>query len=82
MTNGTVTTQLKNVDGNVVTVKYKNEEKRFLLTAETSIVSFEPGRRDELQQGARVVINVEDRPNGPKYASRVLVGRAGVTPAM
>jgi hypothetical protein len=82
MTNGAVATRVKSVDGSLVVVKYKNGEKRFLVTPDTSVVSFEPGSRNELQPGAKVVINVEDRPSGSRYASRILVGREGITPAM
>src|SRR5262249_26833138 len=82
MTNGAIADRIKAVEGEVVVVKYRDGEKRLLATSSTSIVSFEPGTRGELRVGANVVINIEERTGDAKYASRVLVGRDGLVPAM
>lgn len=82
MTNGTIAERVKQVEDNLLVVKYKDGEKRFVITPETSLVAFESGRQDELAVCAQVVATVEDRPDGSRYASRILVGRDGVTPAM
>lgn len=82
MTNGAIADRIKAVEGEVVVVKYRDGEKRLLATSSTSVVSFEPGTRGELWAGANVVINIEERTDGAKYASRVLVGRDGLVPAM
>lgn len=82
MTNGAIVEHVKRVEENLLVVKYRDGEKRFVVTPETSLVAFEPGQQDELTSGAKVVATVEDRPDGTKYASRILVGRDGVIPAM
>lgn len=82
MTNGAIAERVKQVEDNLLVVKYKDGEKRFVVTPETSLVAFEPGRQCELTSGAKVVATVEDRADGTKYASRILVGRDGVVPAM
>jgi hypothetical protein len=82
MTNGAIAERVKQVEDDLLVVKYKDGEKRFVVTPETSVVAFETGRQGELTSGAKVVATVEDRPDGTKYASRILVGRDGVVPAM
>lgn len=82
MTNGSLAEHVKRVEDNLLVVKYKDGEKRFVVTPETSLVAFELGQQSELTSGAKVVATVEDRSDGTKYASRILVGRDGVIPAM
>lgn len=82
MTNGAVADHVKLVKDNLLVVKYKDGEKRFVVTPETSLVAFEPGQQQELISGAKVVATVEDRQDGTKYATRILVGRDGLAPAM
>jgi hypothetical protein len=82
MTNGALAERVKLVQDDVLVVKYKDGEKRFVVTPETSLVAFEPGQQEELISGAKVVATVEDREDGTRYASRILVGRNGLAPAM
>jgi hypothetical protein len=72
MTNGALSEHVKRVEDNLLVVKYKDGEKRFVVTPETSLVAFESGQQSA--SGAKVVATVEDRPDGTKYASRILVG--------
>jgi hypothetical protein len=82
MTNGALAERVKLVRDDVLVVKFKDGEKRFVVTPETSLVAFEPGQQEELISGANVVAIVEDREDGTRYASRILVGRNGLAPAM
>jgi hypothetical protein len=82
MTNGALAERVKLVRDDVLVVKFKDGEKRFVVTPETSLVAFEPGQQEELISGAKVVATVEDREDGTRYASRILVGRNGLAPAM
>lgn len=81
MTNGTVDTSVKSVDGQVLTMKYKGEEKKFVVTPATQITTNVPGDKNELKPGANVRIsNAVKKPDGTFEAARVSVGRDGVVP--
>ncbi len=82
MTNGAVANRVKNTDGDILTVTYKDGEKKIVVTPDTAIVRFEPGSFTELIQGAKIVATVLERPDGTKEAVRINVGRDGITPAM
>lgn len=82
MTNGAVANRIKSTDGDILTVAYKDGEKKIVVTPDTAIVRFEPGSFTELIQGAKIVATVLDRPDGTKEAVRINVGRDGITPAM
>ncbi|HEY0235481.1 MAG TPA: hypothetical protein VGC86_10595 [Afipia sp.] len=82
MTNGAAAQRVKSTDGDVLTVTYKDGEKTFVITPETAVVRFEPGDVSELRPGAKIVATVQEKPDGTTDATRVLVGRDGITPAM
>lgn len=82
MTNGAVANRVKGADGDILTVTYKDGEKKIVVTPETAIARFEPGELSELSQGAKIVATVVERPDGLKDALRINVGRNGITPAM
>lgn len=82
MTNGAVANRVRSASGDVLTVTYKDGEKKITVTPETSIVRFEPGDISELSHGAKIVATVLERPDGLREAVRVNVGRDGITPAM
>jgi hypothetical protein len=64
MTKRAVADGIKSIDGDVLTVKYKDGEKRIIVTPETSIVRFEPGDRSELREGTKIVATVSQNPDG------------------
>jgi hypothetical protein len=81
MTNATVDTTVGSVDGRILMVKYKEGEKKIIVTPEASIQRYAKADADELKPGAAVVIsNVEQKPGGALEASRVNVGRSGHIP--
>lgn len=82
MTNGAFANRVKGAEGDILTVTYKDGEKKIVVTTETSVVRFEPGDFSELRQGAKIVATVLDKPDGTKEAVRINVGRDGITPAM
>ena len=82
MTNGALANRFKQADGDVLIVTYKDGEKKFIVTPETSIVRFQPGERSELRAETKIVATVVERPDGRKEAIRINVGRDGITPAM
>jgi hypothetical protein len=90
MTNGTVNSVGKNkVNGTVasdggstLTLNYKDGSKNIDVTAETVIVTYVPGSKEELKAGARIYIPAAIRQaDGTLTTGRVNVGR-DVAPPM
>jgi hypothetical protein len=83
MTNATVdrTTAAAN-DGQSLTLRYKEGEKKVLVAPDTPVVTFVPGNKSELKAGAEVVAFATKRSDGSLETRRVLVGRDGLTPPM
>jgi hypothetical protein len=83
MTNATVAQTVKGTDGQNILVKYKDGEKKVLVPPETPIVTFVAGDKSELKPGAKVIIfSATKKEDGTLEATRVNVGRDGITPPM
>ena len=83
MTNATVAQMVKGVDGDVITLKYKDGEKKIVVTPQTEIVTYVPGSKDELKPGAKIFIaGAAKKDDGTLEAASISVGRDGVTPPM
>jgi Domain of unknown function (DUF5666) len=83
MTNGNVEQSVAGSDGQALTLKYKDGEKKIVVPANTPIVSYVPGDKTELKPGAKIFITAAmKQPDGTLQAPRVNVGRDGVTPPM
>jgi hypothetical protein len=80
MTNGAVDQQVKGVEGQVLTVKYKGGEQRIVITPETTIQAYVVGGKSELKPGAHIATFAAKKPDGSLEASRVTVGRDGLQP--
>ena len=81
MTNGAVGQAVSSVDGPVVTVKYKDGEKKIIVGPNVPIVRYEIGERGELKAGAAIgVAAATKKPDGTFGAARINVGRGGVVP--
>jgi hypothetical protein len=81
MTNATVDTTVGSVDGQVLTVKYKDGEKKIVVPPGLPIQQYVVGDRAELKPGAAILIVAATRkPDGTLEASRVNVGRDGLVP--
>ena len=82
MTNGNVEQTAASSDGQVLTLKYKDGEKKIVVPPDTPIVVYVPGDKDELKAGAAIFISAATKqPDGTLQAPRVNVGR-GVAPPM
>src|SRR5262249_20621962 len=82
MTNGNVDQTVTAKEGQVLTVKYKDGEKKITVPSEAPIVTFVPGERSELKPGAAIFIAAaRPQPDGTLQAPRIAVGR-GITPPM
>jgi hypothetical protein len=83
MTNATVAETVAGVDGQNITVKYKDGEKKVVVPPDTPIVSFVAGDKSELKPGAKIIIfSATRKEDGSLEAARVNVGRDGITPPM
>jgi hypothetical protein len=83
MTNATVAQLVKGVDGDVITLKYKEGEKKIVVTPQTTIVTYVPGDKSELKPGAKIFIaGAAKKDDGTLEAASISVGRDGITPPM
>jgi hypothetical protein len=82
MTNGNVEQSAVTTDGQVLTIKYKDGEKKIVVPSGIPIVAFAPGDKEELKPGAKIFIAAAvKQPDGTLQAPRVAVGR-GIAPPM
>ena len=83
MTNATVETVVASVDGEVVMVKYKDGEKKVLVTPQTAIVRMVPGDAAEVKAGTKVIIFAATKAaDGGWQTQRVTYGKDGLAPPM
>ena len=81
MTNGTVATSVTNVDGPVITVKYKDGEKNIVVTPDVPIVRFVIGDMSAVKSGvAFTIVAAVKQPDGSFNINRINVGKDGVVP--
>lgn len=82
MTNAYVEDVVQSKDGETLLVKYKNGEKKIIVTKDTVIAAAASGNKDELKAGTQIIIFGWDKlSDGSVLAKTIYVGRAG-PPAM
>ena len=82
MTNATVTESVVGNDGHTLLVKYKDGEKKVVVTPDTAVVTYVPADKSDLKAGAKVIAFMKKLPDGSFETNRVSVGRDGLTPPM
>ena len=82
MTNATVSESVVGNDGHTLLVRYKDGEKKVLVTPQTPIVTYVPADKSDLKPGAKVIASMKQLPDGSFETNRVNVGRDGLTPPM
>ncbi|MFZ3359395.1 MAG: hypothetical protein WCA56_13515 [Xanthobacteraceae bacterium] len=83
MTNADVESTVAGVDGQTMTVKYADGEKKVIVPPDTPVVRFVPGNAADLKPGAKMIIIAGQKmPDGSVLAPAINVGRDGVTPPM
>jgi hypothetical protein len=81
MTNGTAGSAVTSVDGPVVTVKYKDGEKKIIVTPDVPIVRYEIADMSAVKPGvAFSIVAAVKKPDGSFDINRINVGRDGVVP--
>jgi hypothetical protein len=82
MTNAYVESMVAAKNGETLMVKYKDGEKKIVVTPQTVIAAAAPGSKDELKAGVNIIIFGWDKqPDGSVLAKTMYVGRS-VVPAM
>ena len=82
MTNATVDQSVVGNDGHTLLIKYKDGEKKVLVSPETPVVTYVPADKSDLKAGAKVIAFMKKLPDGSFETNRVSVGRDGLTPPM
>ena len=82
MTNGNVEQTVAGVDGPLLSVKYKDGEKKLVVTPETVVVTYVPGNKEDLKPGTRIFVGAaKKQPDGTLQTPRITYGRNGAGPA-
>jgi len=83
MTNAAVETTVAGNDGQTLTVKYKDGEKKVVVPPDAIIVKYVPGDKAQLTPGAKIFIaGAQKQADGSLNAANVSVGLNGLTPPM
>lgn len=82
MTNATVAESVVGNDGHTLLIKYKDGEKKVVVSQETPVVTYVPGDKSDLKAGAKIIAFVKKLPDGLYETNRINVGRDGLTPPM
>ncbi|MGH6771286.1 MAG: hypothetical protein ACRECO_19960 [Xanthobacteraceae bacterium] len=81
MTNATVDTQVKSVDGQVLTVKYKGGTQKIIIGPDALILANIPGSKTDLKVGAAITIPAAKKSaDGMLETARVNIGRGDYIP--
>jgi hypothetical protein len=83
MTNANVEQLVTAVDGPMLTMKYKDGEKKISVPNNATIVQFVNGDKSDLKPGAKIFVGAFTKlPDGSLEAAGINVGKNGVTPPM
>jgi hypothetical protein len=83
MTNANVEQTVTAMEGQTLTLKYKDGEKKIIVPAEAVIVTYVPGDKAELTPGTKIFIGAATKQeDGSLRTPRVNYGKDGLTPPM
>jgi hypothetical protein len=82
MTNATVAETVAGNDGQNLTIKYKDGEKKITVGPDTPVVTYVPAERSDLKADAKIIAFIKQLPDGSFETNRISVGRDGLTPPM
>ena len=82
MTNANVEQTVAGVDGQMLSVKYKDGEKKLLVTPDTAVVTYVTGDRNDLKPGTKIFVAAKKQSDGTLQTSRITYGKDGLTPPM
>jgi hypothetical protein len=83
MTNANVEQTVAGVDGQILSVKYKDGEKKVMVTPETAVVTYVVGDKSDLKPGIKIFVGAgKKQADGTVQTPRVTYGKDGLTPPM
>jgi hypothetical protein len=83
MTNANVEQTVGGVDGQVLSVKYKDGEKKLLVTPETAVVTYVAGDKADLKPGTKIFVGAaKKQADGTLQTPRITYGKDGLMPPM
>jgi hypothetical protein len=82
MTNATVAESVAGNDGHTLLIKYKDGEKKVVVSSDTPVVTYVPADKSDLRAGAKVIAAMKKLADGSFETNRISVGRDGLTPPM
>jgi hypothetical protein len=83
MTNANVEQTVAGVDGQLLSVKYKDGEKKLLVTPETAVVTYVAGDKNDLKPGTKIFVGAaKKQADGTLQTPRITYGKDGLTPPM
>ena len=83
MTNANIDQTVNGVDGQTLSVKYKDGEKKILVTSDTAVVTYVPGSKDDLKPGIKVFVGAaKKQADRTVQTPRITYGKDGLTPPM
>jgi hypothetical protein len=81
MTNANVEATVAAADGQVLTLKYKDGEKRIIVPDGVPIVAYAPGAASDLKAGAQIFVGAAKKlPDGTLETARISVGKGAAPP--
>ena len=76
-------TDCDGVDGQTLTLKYKDGEKKIIVPPDAPIVAFAPGDKGDLKPGVKIfIVAAKKQADGSLQAPRINYGKDGLTPPM
>ena len=82
MTNAYVENSVASKDGETLMVKYKDGEKKIVVTPQTVIAAVAPGKKEELKAGTNIIIMASEKQADGSMLAKVLYLGRNVAPAM
>jgi hypothetical protein len=81
MTNANVDATVASADGQVLTLKYKDGEKKIVVPEGVPVVAYAPGNVSDLKPGAKIFVGgAKKLPDGTLETGRVNVGKGAAPP--
>jgi hypothetical protein len=83
MTNANVEETVAGVDGPLLSVKYKDGEKKLQVTPETVVVTYVTGNKEDLKPGTKIFVGAAKKlADGTLQTPRITYGKDGLMPPM
>jgi hypothetical protein len=83
MTNANVEQTVGGVDGQMLSVKYKDGEKKLLVTPDTAVVTYVAGDKADLKPGTKIFVGAaKKQADGTLQTPRITYGKDGLMPPM